>query len=78
MEKMDHYPELRRAVPINALSASRTSRILYPGIVFATVLFLATASITGIVVGVLFFDCDGPLEAGESAVHVFALIAVSF
>lgn len=77
MGKMDRYPEPRRAVPMNSLRPSRTSRILTPGIVLVTVGILAASSITGIVVAASIFDSASPHKSGESVAQVFVLIAVS-
>lgn len=79
MEKMEQYPGPRRAVPMNFVLPSRTSRILStPGIVLATVLILFAASLMGIIIGGSMFDAARPRQPGESAAQVVVLIAVSF
>jgi hypothetical protein len=78
MAKMDYYPEPRRAVPMDVIRPSRTTKILTPGIVSVAVIIQAAASIAGIIIAVSIFNSKSPLEPGESAAQVFVLIAVSF
>lgn len=76
MGKMEPYPQLQRAVPMN-IRPSRTTKILTPGIVLVTVVILTAASIAGVVIMVLVLNSSSPHMLGEVVAQVFVLIAVS-
>jgi hypothetical protein len=75
---MGRYPDLQPALPASFVKASRTSRILQPGIVLATVVILGCMSLVAVVVAGSVFVSASPRTSGVNATQAFALVAVSY
>jgi hypothetical protein len=75
---MGHYPNLQPALPTSFVKPSRTSRILQPGIVLATVVILGCVSLVALIVAASAFQSESPRTSGVNTTQAFALSAVSF
>jgi hypothetical protein len=75
---MGPYPDLQPARPASFVKPSRTSRILQPGIVLATVVVLGCMSLVALVVAGLVFSSTSARTNGVNATQAFALVSVSF
>jgi hypothetical protein len=74
---MGRYPDLQPALPASFVKPTRTSRILRPGIVLATVVILGCMSLVAVVVAVSVFVSASPQTSGVNTTQGFALSAVS-
>lgn len=72
---MGSYPELSTALPATFIKPSRTSRILRPGIVLATVGLLAAVSLVGLGVAGAVLSSGGKRTKSTNALQALALIA---
>jgi len=75
---MGHYPKLQPALPTSFVKPSRTSRILQPGIVLATVVILGCVSLVALIIAASAFQSESPRTSGVNTTQAFALSAVSF
>lgn len=75
---MGHYPKLQPALPTSFVKPSRTSRILQPGIVLATVVALGCVSLVALIVAASAFQSESLRTSGVNTTQAFALSAVSF
>ena len=75
---MGSYPELSTALPATFIKPSRTSWILRPGIVLATVGLLAAVSLVGLGVAGAVLSSGGKRTKSTNALQALALIAVSY
>lgn len=74
---MGRYPDLQPALPASFVKPTRTSQILRPGIVLATVAILGCMSLVAVVVAVSVFLSASPQTSGVNTTQAFALSAVS-
>ena len=74
---MGSYPELSTALPATFITPSRTSRILRPGIVLATVALLGAVSLVGLGIAGAVLSSGGERTKSTNALQALALIAVS-
>jgi hypothetical protein len=75
---MGRYPDLQPALPGSFVKPSRTSRIMQPRIVLATVVILGFTSLIALVVAGLVLLSVSPRTGGVNATQAFALVAVSY
>jgi len=66
------YPDLLPALPTSFVNPSRTSKVLGPGIVLATVSMLGVASLFGLAVAGKVLAADSPRTKGIVAVQFLA------
>lgn len=74
---MGPYPDLNTALPASFITPSRTSKILRPGIVFATVIVLAVVSVVGLAIAAAVLSNGAERTKSVNAVQALALVAVS-
>ncbi|PVH76528.1 hypothetical protein DL98DRAFT_574314 [Cadophora sp. DSE1049] len=72
---MGPYPELNPALPASFITPSRTSRILRPGIVLATVVLLSAVSLVGLGVAAAVLSSGAETTKSTTALQALALIA---
>lgn len=75
---MGRYPDLQPALPTSFVKPSRTSRILQPEIVLATVVILGCVSLVALIVAASVFESASPRTSGVNTTQAFALSALRF